>query len=432
MCLSYICPDLSSKQLTQVDTNAHQQQQQGGKKTGDRNKRGKENESLLVERRDQQQLQQPTLVFYTEPYKVSNEETVFVRLVDAIVDQFTNTSIICWLSMAESGVQCVFKLADRPIEIVESILSRLMDKQPLLRALMNNGDQLASDDQLTGSYQLLTRFINMLGIVATKLLVFLNQTLVCELKRRKMIKESKSNIVTSKTSSKQQQQQAAKNRRKSARKSINIGDHALEEEMGLQGAEAEDAEQLLVEQIIEQKVAKNSLIAMFAPMLVFVLRDPGTFADDSLQLACACTLVRIMMLSKRLCEEHIQLLFTLMEKSSNTAVRSQLIVGIGDLVYRFPNSLERWTNHLYLPLRDTSSELVRLNTLRVLSHLILKELIKTRGQIYEIALCTIDPEQSITALAKLFFQVSLRYIFAFLYTLSFLLHNSRKSMQTTK
>ena len=44
-----------------------------------------------------------------------------------------------------------------------------------------------------------------------------------------------------------------------------------------------------------------------------------------------------------------------------------------------------------------------MNTIRVLSHLILKEMIKTRGQIYEIALCTIDKNSQISALAKHFF-----------------------------
>ena len=84
-------------------------------------------------------------------------------------------------------------------------------------------------------------------------------------------------------------------------------------------------------------------------------------------------------------------------------MRSQLILGVGDLVFRFPNALEPWTSHLYLPLRDTKSTSVRMNTIRVLSHLILKEMIKTRGQIYEIALCTIDKNSQISALSKLFF-----------------------------
>ena len=120
-------------------------------------------------------------------------------------------------------------------------------------------------------------------------------------------------------------------------------------------------------------------------------------------------LVRIMLLSPRICNQNLQLLFTLLEKSADPIVRSQLIIGIGDLVFRFPNALEPWTDHLYLPLRDLSSSIVRVNTIRVLSHLILKEMIKTRGRIYEIALCTIDPEEKIVNLSKSFFQeLSLR------------------------
>ncbi len=76
--------------------------------------------------------------------------------------------------------------------------------------------------------------------------------------------------------------------------------------------------------------------------------------------------------------------------------------GIGDLVYRFPNALEPWTPNLYMPLRDRC-EIVRINTLRLLSHLILKEMIKTKGQIAEIALCTIDDNPKVVNLAKNFY-----------------------------
>ncbi len=72
------------------------------------------------------------------------------------------------------------------------------------------------------------------------------------------------------------------------------------------------------------------------------------------------------------------------------------------MVYRFPNALEPWTAHLYMPLRDQYPE-VRINTLRLLSHLILKEMIKTKGQIAEIALCTIDDNPKVVALSKNFY-----------------------------
>jgi condensin complex subunit 1 len=185
-------------------------------------------------------------------------------------------------------------------------------------------------------------------------------------------------------------------------------DSALEEEMGLHGAEAEDVELLFIETVINTRVAQSargspSTLAQLLPMVVLILKDPSKYPDEQLQLHCSLTLVKLMLLSQKLCTENLQLLFTLMEKSTIENVRSQLILGVGDLVYRFPNALEPWTGHLYLPLRDTKSSDVRMNTIRVLSHLILKEMIKTRGQIYEIALCTIDKDTKIASLAKRFF-----------------------------
>jgi condensin complex subunit 1 len=203
---------------------------------------------------------------------------------------------------------------------------------------------------------------------------------------------------------------SSKSKKRKSIRPLNSNDNALEEEMGLQGAEAEDAELMFVDSLIDQKLAQtqthgpNSMLAQLLPAVVHVLKEPLKYSDDTLQLACSLALVKLMLLSPRICNQYLQLLFTLVEKSNNPLVRSQLIIGIGDLVYRFPNALEPWTSHLYLPLRDTKSVCVRMNTIRVLSHLILKEMIKTRGQIYEIALCTIDPDEKICTLAKAFFQ----------------------------
>ena len=118
---------------------------------------------------------------------------------------------------------------------------------------------------------------------------------------------------------------------------------SLEEEMGLNnGAEAEDAELMFVENLIDQKLCqqgRNSMIAQLLPAIVHILKEPSKYNDETLQLACALALVKVMLLSQKICNQYAQLLFTLLEKSPNPLVRSQLIIGIGDLVYRFPNAL---------------------------------------------------------------------------------------------
>ena len=53
-------------------------------------------------------------------------------------------------------------------------------------------------------------------------------------------------------------------------------------------------------------------------------------------------------------------------------------------------------------LSDESTK-VRQTTVTVLTHLILNDMVKVKGQISEMAFCLEDPERRISDLAKLFF-----------------------------
>lgn len=47
------------------------------------------------------------------------------------------------------------------------------------------------------------------------------------------------------------------------------------------------------------------------------------------------------------CEENIRLMFTVLERSALPVVRANAIIALGDLIVRFPNILEPWTQNLY-------------------------------------------------------------------------------------
>ena len=57
---------------------------------------------------------------------------------------------------------------------------------------------------------------------------------------------------------------------------------------------------------------------------------------------------------------------------------------------------------MYARLHDESVS-VRSNTLTVLTHLILNDMIKVKGQISDMAWCIVDSEDKIAGLSKLFF-----------------------------
>lgn len=108
------------------------------------------------------------------------------------------------------------------------------------------------------------------------------------------------------------------------------------------------------------------------------------------------------MISATFCDSQLRLLFTMLEKSSLPIVRSNLMIATGDLAIRFPNLVDPWTPHLYARLRDPAQQVRRTAGL-VMTHLILKDMVKVKGQVSEMAVLLIDPVPQITALAKNFF-----------------------------
>jgi condensin complex subunit 1 len=309
--------------------------------------------------------------FNNQPFKLANSHFVFERLNELIIGQFKNLNSQYYIPMTENALQCIFKLADNPILIVESLSAKLIDLLPPLKHLTVASKNKMKQQQLPpvplfneeiASTQTLTqptssieeanftaktaemsRFFSFIGFVSTKLLIFLNQSVVCELKRRKMCKENikQDNGKHTPKSASSSSKASAKNRRKSIRPFNQNGTNGdtLEEEMGLQGAEAEDSELMFIESLIDQKICfsqpgNNSMIAQILPAIVHILKEPSKYQDETLQLSCSLALAKIMLLSQRICTQNLQLLFTLVEKSPHALVRSQLIIAIGDLVYR--------------------------------------------------------------------------------------------------
>merc|ERR550532_2698974 len=109
-----------------------------------------------------------------------------------------------------------------------------------------------------------------------------------------------------------------------------------------------------------------------------------------------------MLVSEKFCEDNLQVLFTILEKSRDPVIRANTIIAAGDLSFRFPNTVEPWTPRMYACLRDDSPK-VRSNTLTVLTHLILNDMIKVEGQISDMALLIVDDVEKISNMAKLFF-----------------------------
>lgn len=178
-CLVFTCitQEATTKTLTQQDPN-----KKGDKKGGE-----------------------PNFKFNNQPFKLPNNHPLFERLSELIVGQFKNHNTMYWTPMVDNAIQCIYKLADNPITLTEEITHSLIDSLPPLKALTKRQNlppvplfnepasqsQADSETQVTENVYMakpaeMSRFFTFIGILSTKFLVFLNQSFVTEIKRRKM------------------------------------------------------------------------------------------------------------------------------------------------------------------------------------------------------------------------------------------------------
>lgn len=135
-----------------------------------------------------------------------------------------------------------------------------------------------------------------------------------------------------------------------------------------------------------------------------VLRQPGRYTDERLQQAASLCLVRFMTVSARFCEENMPFLMNVLQQTQNVRIKCNIMVGLSDITFRFPNVVQSWTSHIYATLHEPNDE-IRLTSVKMLSHLIQHEMIRVKGQISDLAMCIVDDNAEIRHITMEFFKV---------------------------
>ncbi|XP_059576393.1 condensin complex subunit 1 isoform X3 [Alligator mississippiensis] len=342
----------------------------------------------------QARAEEPALEKSQAPFRLPETHLLFEWLSDAVSAGFDQPSTL-WLPFMEAAVNLIYQLAEGPEEICAQILKDCSQKT--LDGLLDLPAELeASPGSIPGGTNalptfLLTHLISLVGHVALQQVVYLEGAVSAELRRRRVLRE----------------EQEAKKRAASSTKEQSAKDTGnettMEEDLGLVGASADDTEAELVRNICETELLdEKQLFSTFMPLVLKICNNPLVYRDPALSAAAALALGKFCMISAEFCDSQLRLLFTMLEKSSLPGVRSNLMIVAGDLAIRFPNLIEPWTPHLYARLRDPCHDVRQIAGL-VMTHLILKDMVKVKGQVSEMATLLIDPEEEIVRLAQNFF-----------------------------
>lgn len=147
---------------------------------------------------------------------------------------------------------------------------------------------------------------------------------------------------------------------------------------------------------------QESLLAAFGPIIAAICADNIKYADPLLQNVAAMTLAKFMAVSGQFCDAHLPLFLTILERSPDALVRSNLTIAFADLAQAFGRIVDTNIIYLFRRLKDPDV-IVKRNALLVLTHLTLTGLIKVKGQVGEIAKCILDDDPRVADIARLFF-----------------------------
>ncbi|XP_004448615.2 condensin complex subunit 1 isoform X2 [Dasypus novemcinctus] len=325
----------------------------------------------------------PSLGKRHPPFRLPQEHRLFKQLREMVTKGFVHPDPL-WIPFKEVAVTLIYQLAEGPEVISAQILQDCAGQALEKLEEKSTTEEDPKETPMLPTF-LLMNLLSLAGDVALQQLVHLEQAISGELCRRRVLREEQ------------------EHKTKGPKEKNNSSETTMEEELGLVGATADDTEAELIRNICEMELLDGKqVLAAFVPLLLKVCNNPGLYSNPDLSAAASLALGKFCMISATFCDSQLRLLFTMLEKSSLPIVRSNLMVATGDLAIRFPNLIDPWTPHLYARLRDPAWQ-VRKTAGLVMTHLILKDMVKVKGQVSEMAVLLIDPEPQIAALAKNFF-----------------------------
>lgn len=281
-----------------------------------------------------------------------------------------------WFVASESAVKALFVISPQP-ELACAEVIRSMEATVFCSESCNT--------------LRLARFFHVLGQIALHLLVY-SESLAAGVRRANAKK------------SLHKQEQADRAKAASRGSECEDAGDAMEAELGM-AAELEAERERQIMDISENEILGRGLISVFGPLLARVVANEGEkFDSEIIRQASTLALCKFMCVSSTFCEEHLPLLFKALATApaEDITMRANTIVALGDLAFRFPNEVEPYTPRVYACLRDPSTK-VRRHTMMVLTHLILNDMVKVKGNVCEIALCLRDDDPRIRDTARLLF-----------------------------
>jgi condensin complex subunit 1 len=354
--------------------------------------------------------------------KLPNDHAILVRLA-AMCEIVSDSKE--WYGVAEQAISAIYVLSKHPDVLCSEILRRktkyVFAAQASSRPTSSGSDvemtqlpspaedvapKLPAEDQQLSKKQnpalALSQLLFIVGHIGIKQIVHLE---LCEMdfKRRKAEKERNTAPTARKSLAAENPSPVKKGRKKSANKEQTPAPEEADE-LDLMAGTTEDDFSEHIAHIRERELlyGPQSLLANFGPLVADICSNNTSYNHPTLQAQAALCLAKLMCISSEYCESNLGLLLTILERSKDAVVRSNLVVALGDMAVCFNHLIDENTDFLYRRLNDGDPS-VKRTCLMTLTFLILAGQVKVKGQLGEMAKCLEDSDKKIADMARMFF-----------------------------
>ena len=360
--------------------------------------------------------------FDSDDQRVTNVLSLFKKY-------FLNEKTKCFDEVCSKTFQYIYNMCHMPNIISQDLIkelwnelleiSRSIGDDPEHPEIPENEDEVISQAQndrfsqfrndgdliLKLPVTLASRFIFMIGYVAMKELIYLDVDIFSNMKYRQDLTDSKKNKKKNPIDSRpsmMNMSSAMAVKRKSVMPNAEDDEN---NEYDVVGQSNDDAFAEQINAILEKEmlVHKDSIFRKFIPMIVDFLKHPSKYNHPDLQRSALLALIHFMSVSAEFCDKNMPFLMNIFAHARDIDIKCNVIIGMSDLTFRFPNVIEPWSAHMYQTLYDENRDM-RLTSVRILAHLISHEMILVKGQISDLAMCLVDKDEEILLTTKIFFK----------------------------
>ncbi|KAG7928161.1 hypothetical protein KL925_001461 [Ogataea polymorpha] len=290
-------------------------------------------------------------------YRMTKEDEAIQKL-SAVLLQYTADGN--WFGMAEEALNSIYVISSCPDVVCSNIL-----KSKANEVFSSESDE--SHDKVVSLSQLLF----LIGHVGLKTIIHLEKC-ETEFKNRKIASENKN--------------------------------PEQQNELDMIGGTTEDDFTDAVQVVKEKELlySETGVLAQFVPLLKEIVTHPEDYRDSRLQRQAILCLSKLMCISSRFCEENLALFLKIMETSEDPVVRSNAVLGLGDMAVCFNNVIDTSKDFLYGRLQDKDI-MVQRTCLMTVTFLILAGQVKVKGQLAQMAKLYVNEDPGIVDMCKLFF-----------------------------